>query len=346
MKRLFFLTAIAVLLGVVSATAQQIAVVSEGGETSVFTTLQAAIEGADPGSVIYLPGGGFTISDDVKITKKLTIIGIGHRYDNDNVDGNTKILGNVWFNEGSNGSAIIGCYISGNVNIGENDATVNYILVKFCNLNSVQVINSTCSDILINQNYIRSTAQFNQSSAKISNNIIHSIYGVNNGIITNNLLRDYYGYDPNGHSQYATMHYVCIGANNSTISNNIIIPQDNYINDFYGPGYYKWMIFEGTENIISSNLLKLDLGNNPIIIGNVDWNDVFVNYNNGSIDPASDFHLKDAYKQYENVCGIYSGTGFNDHQTAPVPYIVAKRIAEETDAAGQLRIQVRVKAGE
>jgi len=345
MKKRLILAAVAAIMAMAAAVAQQIAVVSEGGETSVYQTFQAAIEGASPGSVIYLPGGGFTISDDVKITKKLTIIGIGHRSDNDNVDGNTKILGNIWFNEGSSGSAIMGCYISGNVNIGENDASVNYILVKFCNLNSVQVINNTCSDILINQNYIRSTSHFNQSSAKISNNIIHSIYGVNNGIITNNLLRDYYGYYAGNGVNYNVYIYVCIGANNSVINNNLIIPQDNRKEDFYG-GYYAWRIFEGSDNIINSNLLKLDLGDNPIIIGDVDWNDVFVNYNNGNIDPASDFHLKDAYKQYENVCGIYSGTGFNDHQTAPVPYIVAKRIAEETDAAGQLRIQVRVKAGE
>lgn len=346
MKKRLILAAIAALMTMATAMAQQIAVVSESGETDVYQTFQAAIEGATPGSVIYLPGGGFTITDDVKITKKLTIIGIGHKSNNDNVDGNTKILGNIWFNEGSSGSAIMGCHISGNVNIGENGVTVNYIMVKFCNLNSVQVMNNTCIDILINQNYIRSTSHFNQSNARISNNIIHSIYGVNNGIITNNILIDYFGYDPNGSSQYATMHYVCIGANNSIISNNIIIPDKNYVNDFYGPGYYKWMIFEGSGNVISSNLLKLDLGDNPINIGNVDWNNVFVNYNNGTIDPSSNFHFKEEYMQYEGQIGVYADGVDFDKQTAPVPYIVAKRIAEETDAAGQLKIQVRVKAGE
>jgi len=44
--------------------------------------------------------------------------------------------------------------------------------------------------------------------------------------------------------------------------------------------------------------------------------------------------------------GIYSGTGFNDDQLAPVPYIIGKRIPEQTDASGQLLIQIRVKAGE
>ena len=46
------------------------------------------------------------------------------------------------------------------------------------------------------------------------------------------------------------------------------------------------------------------------------------------------------------MVGVYSGDVDFDKQMAPVPYIVAKRIAEETDAAGQLKIQVRVKAGE
>ena len=109
MKKIFLLTAIAVLLGMATATAQQIAVVSEGGETTICQTLQTAIEIASPGSVSYLPGGGFNLSDDVKITKRLTIIGIGHKSNNDNVDGNTKILGNLWFNEGSSSSAVMGC---------------------------------------------------------------------------------------------------------------------------------------------------------------------------------------------------------------------------------------------
>ena len=61
MKKIFLLTALAVLLGMATATAQQIAVVSAGGETTICQTLQTAIEIASPGSVIYLPGGGFNL---------------------------------------------------------------------------------------------------------------------------------------------------------------------------------------------------------------------------------------------------------------------------------------------
>ena len=76
------------------------------------------------------------------------------------------------------------------------------------------------------------------------------------------------------------------------------------------------------------------------------WSELFVNYNGGAVNPMSNFHFKDDYQQYEGQVGVYVGGVDFDKQTAPVPYIVAKRIAEETDAAGQLKIKVRVKSGE
>ena len=77
-----------------------------------------------------------------------------------------------------------------------------------------------------------------------------------------------------------------------------------------------------------------------------DWNDVFVNYNNATISPASDFHFKDEYKQYESQVGIYAGDGFDDSQLAPVPHIIHKDIDDKTDASGKLRVRIRVKASE
>ncbi len=347
MKKIFLLTALAVLLGIASASAQQIAVVSESGETTVYQTFEAAINGSEPSSVIYLPGGGFPISDDLKITKPLTIIGIGHKSNNDNVDGNTKIIGNLWFNEGSSSSAVLGCHISGNVIIGDDGASVNFVMVKCCNLNSIQVKNSTCMGIFINQNYIRSASLFNQSNATITNNIIHSIYGVNNGSITYNILASYY-YHTWGGGPGVTYYeaYDCITADNTQIKNNIIIPKENKTTHPSTFSQVMYRIFCGSNNVIINNLLKLDLGEDPMNIGDVDWNDFFVGFNNGAISPASNFHLQENYLQYENIYGIYGGTYFDDHQTASVPYIVAKRIDEQTDASGHLGIRIRVKAGE
>ena len=42
--------------------------------------------------------------------------------------------------------------------------------------------------------------------------------------------------------------------------------------------------------------------------------------------------------------GIYGGTSFNDDALAPIPRIVSKKVAEQTDGAGRLKIEVTVKA--
>ncbi len=66
--------------------AQNIAVVSPSGETSLYETFPAAVEGAEEGSTVYLPGGTFSIPSGssnnygyLAISKKLTIIGAGHK---------------------------------------------------------------------------------------------------------------------------------------------------------------------------------------------------------------------------------------------------------------------------
>ena len=336
MKKTFILAAVAAFMTMATAMAQQIAVVSESGETSVFQTFQDAINGADPGSVIYLPGGSFPISDDVKITKKMTIIGIGHKIDGENVDGITSISGNIWFNEGSSSSAIIGCYITGNVIIGESDAEVNNIFINYCNLNAVQIMNNHCKQTIVNQNYIRSTCDFGGSNGQISNNIISSLKNMQNGEISYNIFVNYYRV-PSGYSY----NEYCVSVSTSTIHNNIFIPSSHYSSS------WDHLIISGSNNIIYSNLYKkaFSLEDEPLNVNDADWNDVFVNYNNGSISTHTNFHFKEDYIQYENQVGVYANGVDFDKQIAPVPYIVAKRIDQETDAAGQLKIQVRVKAG-
>ena len=131
-KKLFIVCA--ALVWTVALVAQNISVVAANGSTKLYRTLEAAIKGADPNSVIYLPGGGFPIADSVKITKKLTIIGIGHKIKTENPDGYTTISGNLFFNQGSSESAVMGCYVTGNVYVGNDGNEVDDIFVKCCNL--------------------------------------------------------------------------------------------------------------------------------------------------------------------------------------------------------------------
>jgi hypothetical protein len=316
MKRVLMTGMLIVSASIATVNAQQISVVAPGGTTTLYTDLNLAIKGAAAGSTIYLSGGGFQISnnDSSKITKKLTIIGIGHRPDNDNADGSTIVSGRFFFDVGSDNSALMGVYLSGNVDIGiSNGNAVNNILVRYCNVNSIQVWNSNCKNIEINQNYIRSQSSGGYSAVSFTNNILYSLESITGGIIDHNVL--VYGIYGTG------------GISNSQLKNNIML-------------YYV-----GGGSVVTNNMFEGNWGDNCVTV--TDWNDVLVGPNNG-VNPTSNFHLKGT--QGKNAAtdgtdiGIYGGTGFSDTALPPVPRIVSKSVPEQTDENGKLNIQVRIKA--
>ena len=308
------------ILALVSVNAQQISVVSPEGETTIYRSLPEAIEGAADGSVVYLPGGTFSINNSVIIAKKLTIIGVGPKVNN--IDGNTIINGNLIFSTGSSGSAVIACFLTGGLDIGYNNTEVNDILIRYCCLRGMNV-SSKCRGNNFNQNYFRwewpsdySRNTFNGSSCTFTNNVsFPPIENLNGGIISNNIIIQ---------TWYNCGIYSC---DNSLITDNII---------FGG--------HSGSNQIVSGNMTPYEWGENCINVEGVDWKDIFVNYS--APFPSTDFHFTEKYKQYENKTGIYGGTGFNDNQLAPVPYIIYKDIPEQTDSEGKLKIQIRVKANQ
>ena len=159
-------------------TAQNIAVVSPGGQTTLYKTLQDATKAAEPESVIYMPGGTFAGNDT--IYKKLTIIGIGSKLILGNPDGSTYLSGEVFFSKGSDGSALMGCRCN-KLRIGyETIADVNDFLLKYNSIESLQI--SSNSGTIINQNYINNLYGFSYGSShsysclSLANNIIGYIW--------------------------------------------------------------------------------------------------------------------------------------------------------------------------
>ena len=323
MKKIF-LSLFFVVLATTGLYAQQISVVSSGGATSLYRTLEEAIKGASDGSVIYLPGGSFSIADSVKITKKLTIIGIGHFAKSGNVDGFTVINGNLWFRNGSSSSAVIGCYLTGNINIGDDGAAVNDLLIRCCNVNQIIGMNNTCKGTIVNLNYLRVGASFNKGPAEITHNIIQGMASITGGIISNNIV-------------CVSGRYPLNDIKNSIITNNI------FFNKSSDP-----TIYNSSDDSIYGNMVFKSFPEDfdVIDLSELNPNDVFENYNGGVVSPVSDFHFKEAYKQYENQVGVYAGGVDFDKQLAPVPYIVAKRVDTETDSSGKLNVRIRVKAGQ
>lgn len=313
-----------------TAWAQNIAVVSPGNVTTIYQTLDDAITGAISGSTIYLPGGGFQIKDDTKINKKLTIMGVSHRGDTDNADGATMIAGNLNFIGQASGSAVIGVYISGNINVGNETDAVNNLTVRYCNVNSIQVNNSESSGMIVNQCYIRGSSSFGNTNAKITNCVTNLIKNVNGGTIAYNVVLGVM-------EHYNRTHFSMWDIYNSNIIGNIFRARliDNYSSYYY----------YGVNNCTGDSNYNANFGDNPIQI-EVGMDVFFKKWNNGTISPGSNFHFKDEYKEYENKVGIYAGsTPFrDDNSLAPIPRIVSKKVAEQADGTGKLKIEVTVKA--
>ena len=317
MKKTIF-TIIVALVATMAVKAQQISVVYNG-ETKLYATLQEAIEGATSGSVVYLPGGGFPIADEVKITKKLTIIGIGHKVKGENADGYTTITGNLFFDKGSDRSAVMGAYITGDVYIGNDGNQVDGVLVRYCNLNAVRVVNNKCLETVVNQNYIRNGSYYGGATGEFTNNVASKVQKLDNGVISYNIFT-------NTNDSY-TNNTAIQDCDNSSVTNNVF--------------YYRYSC---DNSSFDSNLMYCGFSDSEVNFSISKWNEVFVK--NAGVSPNSDFHFKGDYAQYQNQCGIYAGTGFSDNALPPVPYIVAKQIPQQTDANGKLNIKIRVNAGQ
>lgn len=334
MKKLFS-TIMVVLVATVASYAQTIAVVSSSGSTTMHQTLADAIDKAASGSVIYLPGGGFQLSDDTKITKKLTIMGVSHRADTDNAEGATTIAGNVWFNQGSDGSAIMGCYVSGDVHVGEDEAVTNLTL-KYCNVNFVKVHSSGSTGLHINQCYLRDGGDFGYCNVIMENNIIRHIRSVDGGKIDHNIITANKAY------VYSHETYAFYDISSTTITNNFILN-----------GGSIFIHYRNNQNSIMNNCKGTqEWGEDCITLeAGQTWDDVFESWSY-DVKVTSDYHLKGTIGKGKGTngtdIGIYlnsaASTGFDDHALAPIPRIISKEISEQTDADGKLNIKITVKA--
>lgn len=326
------------LFATLTASAQNIAAVSPSNVTTMYQTLDKAITDAEDGSIIYLPGGGFQIKDETKITKSLTIMGVSHRADADNADGATVIAGNLNFEKGSSGSSVTGVFISGNINVGTDVDSVNNLTIRYCNVNSIQVRHSQSSGMAVNQCYLRNGSNFGYCNVQLENNIVHSVGHITGGIIDHNII----AYSTTGYNVGATGRYgqyyqsfALGGVHNSRITNNILLDcgdchnGDNCIISNNSRGTVSW----GEESVV------MEEGKT--------WDDVFGA--NKGISVNSKYHLTSSWGKKAGSdgtdIGIYGGSGFKDDKSlAPIPRIVSKKVDEHTDGSGNLHIEITVKA--
>ena len=131
------------------------------------------------GDTIHLEGSAM-VYDNATLTKRLIIIGPGY-FLNENPNVSTNVLSStssyITFNNGSQGSQLIGVYVQNSFGITIN---VSNILIKRCRIDYSIGFTYDLSDIRILQNYFANVAQ-NASSAVVGNN-----FGFPTDVVFNN----------------------------------------------------------------------------------------------------------------------------------------------------------------
>jgi hypothetical protein len=129
-----------------------------GNPVADFTTLQDAHDGATSNDTLHVIGSSIGYGN-ISLTKKLVIIGPGFflgENPNTQAKKTTAVCGYTTFEVGSNGSKITGVYIKNLLRIKDSNIAISRNLIQGSELTLIEIF-SGCSNIVINQNYIKNT---------------------------------------------------------------------------------------------------------------------------------------------------------------------------------------------
>ena len=337
MKTIYFLSFIFVV--VFSTTAQQKVALHHVGTTTIFSGSNPLIDAytaAVANDTIYLPGG--TFAPPANFDKKIAVFGTGHYEIATVATGKTFINGNVILKENADNFYIEGIEINGNFTFSDNEA-VNQVIIKRCKINGALNVVGNLSLPSTNFGLFGSVVLGNIDLANaqnvlISNSIIQSrVFNSIGNVFNNNIMLDEY-------VNYGNE--APINGDNNQVNNNIFT-KVNYAN-----------VINGNGNVAKNNLCALaapGFGNLPTLSGNyfgIAQSTIFISQSGPSFSYLQDYHLQNttSYLGIDGTqVGIYGGVFPYKESAIPLnPHIETKTIAPQTNASGELNIQVLVKA--
>jgi len=338
MKKTIFLFAIICFFSTMQMgfAQSQVTTLQHKGVTSVFygqtSFADAYTAAAAKGDTLILTVGGFPPPSG--IAKGITIIGAGYMPDSTSVKRRTTILGNLTINAGADSLHLEGLYINGDI-LGWNNPIhyVKIIRCRFVNFSPNLAAKDNCSieECIIEGGITLNPGTNFQLKHNIINGGISTIYA--NAVIDGNVLL-------NNHSSNSLFHVI----SSSTIKNNIIL----YSN--------ATMFYDGGTNTLYNNLFVASTISFWQSYNNYESNnyysvaqaDIFVNQTGNVFNFSHDYHLKnpELYIGTDGTqVGLYGGiTPFKEMGVPTNPQVTTKTISKETDANGNLQINITVKA--
>lgn len=306
--------------------AQNLIAVVHQGQSSFFTHLQTAIDAAENGDTVYLPGGSFSFS----LNKSLYIVGVGYHSDSTTATGVTMIL-NGLIQSGASGGSITGLLIN-NLNIESNPIIENFEINRCHFITPIYCIGGA-NNFIIHENIIDFNGNgdsmiFGCSNSNCPNNIL----------ISNNIIFGHLNYGSSLNFQINNNIIFSPGNfNNSVLANNIFI---NGLPSYPGTNSFYYNNLHGGVNGVDIGLGNQGSGNYLNILPS------FVNYTGSGFSYTDDFHLTTNYPGTDGTpVGIYGG--LYPWKAGGVPYnphIQTKTISSTTNAQGNLNVQIQAAA--
>lgn len=335
MIRIYLLVIISILY-CNNSNAQNLILVQNGSVASVYPNIQSAVDAANNGDTIYIPGG--TFSEDISISKKVCIIGTGHNADSTKPFIPTN-LGSITVNADAGGGSFIGFYINNIV-----FQSISTFTISRCKI-YILTINGIVTDLLSTENIIDNIRVISNGIISNSNFYNNIIAGQNyNNYVSQtfrktNLFNNIF-LGNTGRCGYQCYAYP-ISTDDCLLENNIFIFSNN--TDGFGA------IFN--NSVLYNNLIVLNqVFNGSNNISNQALNSIFKNQSGNEFSYGHDYHLKDtspgknAGIDGQDV-GIYGGLfPWKDGSLPANPQVLFRQIAGTTDQNGNLKINIKVKA--
>ncbi len=258
-------------------------IVQNGTKTEVYNNINTAITNAVAGDTLYLPGGGFTITNP-NIDKTLHWVGHGHYPDSTQATMQTRITSALNFTGNCDNSSFEGIFFTSTLSFGSaTDEAINIVIKRCRLLNSLNMRASTTGNPDLN---------FHISECVTSN--LYANYG-SNCLIEKSLIF--------GPVHYFVQALFSHNAFNVTNSNRVVYVCTNCVlND--NVFSHEWGLYNSFSNTYNNNIFQSILpftppsdsnsGSNNII--NVGSSNIFTDISNSAniytFSYDNDYHLK------------------------------------------------------
>lgn len=314
--------------------AQNLIAVQNGDQPQFFYALDSAIYHAQSGDTLYLPGGGFTLSNAIE--KKLHIVGTGHHPDSTNSTFLTTIGGMFILSDSASYGSLSGVNINGGIMCTQ---TVHDYKISRCKiLTQISLFDSSYNFIFVENVFLNLFASDFQfiSNCSFYNNIF--TYGFNsnsnttykNCVFKNNIFLNGQGYG-----------FIAVLCQYSIIDNNIFLGM-NSLNGISNSTLRNNLFRYPVDFQYNANSGLANITNYP--------GEIFMNQSGNLFNYIHDYHLspdcpgKNAGTDGTDI-GIYGGIfPWKEGSIPQNPHIKFKNISGATDPNGNINVTIRVAA--